>query len=71
MGLSADVQGRGVTRWTRPLVDGLLGPEEAAELEELLCDRAVVVESIWRELRRRGIGVSESAVQKWAAERRG
>jgi hypothetical protein len=66
--LAADVRGREITRWTRPVVDGILGPEDAAELAELLADKTVVVQAVWRALRARGIGVSEAAVQKWAAQ---
>ena len=66
MALADDVRNRETIRWTRPVVDGLLGPEDAAELAELLADPAVVIDKIWLALRARGIGVSESAVQKWA-----
>jgi hypothetical protein len=48
------------------MVDEILGPKDAAELAQLLSDRAVPAQWIWYELRDRGIAVSESSVQKWA-----
>lgn len=66
MSLAEEVRGR-KTRWTRQAVDAQLGPADAAELADLLADPTVVVQSIYHALRARGIGVSESAVQKWAA----
>jgi hypothetical protein len=66
LGLAAEVRGRANKRWTRPMVDEILGPKDAAELAQLLSDRAVPAQWIWYELRDRGIAVSESSVQKWA-----
>jgi hypothetical protein len=66
LGLAAEVRGRTINRWTRPIVDELLGAEDARELDELLGDPSVVVQAIWLTLRARGIGVSEASVQKWA-----
>lgn len=70
LSLAEEVRGRKINRWTRPIVDGILGPADAAELEQLLCDPGVSAEAIWLTLRARGIGVSEAAVQKWAYNRR-
>jgi hypothetical protein len=70
VGLAADVRSVKRSRWTRPIVDEFLGPDDAAELAELLADRTVFAPKIWRALQDRGIGVSESAVVKWAAEAR-
>lgn len=68
MGFAESVRAEKRQRWTRTIVDSYLGPEDAAELAELLADRTVFAPAIWRALRDRGIGVSESAVVKWAAE---
>lgn len=68
MGLSTEVGDAPRKKWTRQVVDELLGPDDAAELDALLRDPRVVVNHIHHALRKRGIGVSESAVQKWAAE---
>lgn len=70
LGLAADVRGRDIRRWTRPVVDAILGPEDSKELDELLADPLVVPDRIYDALRKRGIGISESAVAKWAAEAR-
>lgn len=67
MSLTDEVRARPIIRWTRPVVDEHLGPDDAAELARLLADPSVIPQHIWHALQGRGIGVSESAVQKWAA----
>lgn len=71
VGLADDVRDARVTRWTRPIVDALLGPEEAAEFAELLANPLTNVQEVRRQLLRRGIEPSEASVQKWAAQARG
>lgn len=70
MSLRDEVVAETPAKWTRNVVDRILGPDDAAELAEMLADPLVVVNSIHRALKNRGIGVSESAVQKWAADAR-
>lgn len=70
MGLYEDVTGKPVRRWTRNLVDELLGEDEAAELVALLTDTTVSPFAIWRALRDRHIGVSKATVYDWAGEAR-
>lgn len=70
MGLLDEVHTEPPKKWTRPRVDDFLGPDEAGELAAMLADPSVCANAIHRALRRRGIGVSESAVQKWAYQAR-
>lgn len=66
MSLRDEVEALPIKRWTREIVDARLGPEDAAHLEAMLADPEVLVDNIWVALRKRGILVSEAAVQKWA-----
>lgn len=70
MGLTEEVAGAPVIRWTRRVVDAHLGEEGAKELAALLADKRTNLRTLRQALQRRGLHPSEAAVQKWAYEAR-
>lgn len=69
MGLAAEVRAA-PRRMTRQHVNMLLGDDDATELDELLHDRSVPPQLIWRALRNRDVHVSSRTVAYWASEAR-
>lgn len=57
-------------KMTRERLEALLGPADTAELAELLADRQVPPQSIWKALKNRGIVVSNRTIGYWAVQAR-
>lgn len=69
MGLADEVRAQ-PRRMSRDRLVALLGPEDAAELDELLADPTITAQAIWKALKARGIVISNRTIAFWCVQAR-